>query len=116
MNEPFNPELENDKIISTGNPAFNEQNSSDENIEVLETLESAPSEKKSKQKKQKTEKKSKHKISVKTITRSMQSFFLFFWRFHLQRFRFSWFIRLQKTTPKLTQIFLRQLQNGQPTV
>ena len=46
MNEPFNPELENDKIISTGNPAFNEQNSSDENIEVLETLESAPSEKK----------------------------------------------------------------------
>ena len=71
MNEPFNPELENDKIISTGNPAFNEQNSSDENIEVLETLESAPSEKKSKQKKQKTEKKSKHKISVKTITRSI---------------------------------------------
>ena len=71
MNEPFNPELENDKIISTGNPAFNEQNSSDENLEVLETLESAPSEKKSKQKKQKTEKKSKHKISVKTITRSI---------------------------------------------
>ena len=60
MNEPFNPELENVKIISTGNPASNEQNSSDENIEVLETLESAPS-----------EKKSKHKISVKTITRSI---------------------------------------------
>ena len=51
MNEPFNPELENDRIISTGNPAFNEQNSSDENIEVLETLGSAPAEKKSKQKK-----------------------------------------------------------------
>ena len=49
MNEPFNPELENNRIISTGNPAFNEQNSSDENIEVLEALEDAPSEKKSKQ-------------------------------------------------------------------